>query len=248
VRVEVSLPLPAVALICSDTAKGNEKHTRAWQGLHDGPIQTWEDFEAYPWPEITDDNFYIHRYICDYLPWGLGFITCHAGGVYEHASRLIGYENLCLMLYDDPELLKAVVDRLGELILEYNRRLLELDGLTAIFQGDDFGFNTPDPDPTRRHPAVLPDVAQEVRGDDSRGGETLLPSQLRGDLEDHGPPARRREDRRKAFLAGQRASRGRGQAALWGPDLHSRRSGRPQAGQLATGGPPEICAGDHGGM
>ncbi len=142
VRVEVSLPLPAVALVCSDTAKGNEKHNRAWQGLHDGPIQTWEDFERYPWPDITDDNFYIHRYICDHLPEGLGFITCHAGGVYEHASRLIGYENLCLMLYDNPGLLKAVADRLGETIFKYNRHLLQLEGITAIFQGDDFGFNT----------------------------------------------------------------------------------------------------------
>jgi uroporphyrinogen decarboxylase len=142
VRVEVSLPLPAVALVTADTAKGYEDHNRAWQGLHEGPINTWEDFEKYPWPEIMDDNFYIHQYICDHLPDGLGFITCHAGGVYEHASRLLGYEGLCLKLYDNPGLVKAVVDKLGELIYEYNRRLLELDGVTCIFQGEDFGFNT----------------------------------------------------------------------------------------------------------
>ena len=44
IRAEVSLPLPAVALLAKDTAKGNEQYNRAWQGLHDGPIQTWEDF------------------------------------------------------------------------------------------------------------------------------------------------------------------------------------------------------------
>ncbi len=142
IRVEVSLPLPAVALVTKDTAKGNEDHSRAWQGLHDGPIKTWEDFEKYPWPQVNDDNFYIHRYICDNLPDGLGFITCHAGGVYEHTSRLLGYENLCLMLYDNPGLVKAVVDKLGELIQKYNAYLLELDGISAIFQGEDFGFNT----------------------------------------------------------------------------------------------------------
>jgi len=142
IRCEVSLPLPAVALVTKDTAVGNEDHNRAWQGLHDGPIQTWDDFEQYPWPEVTDGNFYIHQYICDHLPDGLGFITCHAGGVYEHVSRLIGYQNLCLMIYDNPELVKAVADRLGELILEYNERLLQLDGLVAVFQGEDFGFNT----------------------------------------------------------------------------------------------------------
>ena len=142
VRVEVSLPLPAVSHVVPDTARGNEEHARAWQGLDTGPIQSWEDFERYPWPKITDDNFYIHRYICSHLPDGLGFISCHAGGVYEHVSRLMGYENLCLKLYDQPDLVRAVTDRLGELILEYNRRLLELDRLSVIFQGEDFGFNT----------------------------------------------------------------------------------------------------------
>ena len=142
IRVEVSLPLPAVALVTKDTAPGYKDRNRAWQGLHDGPIKNWDDFENYPWPKITEENFYIHRYICDHLPDGLGFITCHAGGVYEHASRLIGYESLCMNLYDQPDLVKAVADKLGELIFEYNKFLLELDGLAAIFQGEDFGFNT----------------------------------------------------------------------------------------------------------
>jgi uroporphyrinogen decarboxylase len=142
VRVEVSLPLPAISHVTKDTAKGHEDHNRAWQGLEAGVIQTWEDFEGYPWPEVHDDNFYIHRYICDHLPDGLGFITCHAGGVYEHVSRLMGYEGVCYSLYDNPELLKAVTDRIGELILEYNKKLLELENLSVIFQGEDFGFNT----------------------------------------------------------------------------------------------------------
>lgn len=154
VRVEVSLPLPADAIVIHDTARGNEQHNRAWQREGAGPIQTWEDFERYPWPTITDDNFYIHRYICSHLPDGLGFITCHAGGVYEHVSRLMGYENLCIQLYDQPELVGAVADRIGSLIFEYNRHLLELEGLSAIFQGEDFGFNTQTllaPDTIRRY-------------------------------------------------------------------------------------------------
>jgi uroporphyrinogen decarboxylase len=142
IRAEVSLPLPAVSLLTADTARGNEQANRAWQGLNAGPIRSWEDFEKYPWPQVSDRDFYIHRYICDHLPEGLGFITCHAGGVYEHTSRLLGYENLCLKLFDDPRLVQAVADRLGGIIAEYNRRLLQLEGLSVIFQGEDFGFNT----------------------------------------------------------------------------------------------------------
>jgi len=142
VRVEVSLPLPAIAHVTRDTATGWEDHNRAWQGLEAGVIQTWEDFEKYPWPEVTDENFYIHEYICNHLPEGLGFFTCHAGGVYEHVSRLMGYEGLCFALYDNRSLLKAVADKIGELIYKYNCKLLQFQELSGIFQGDDFGFNT----------------------------------------------------------------------------------------------------------
>jgi uroporphyrinogen decarboxylase len=142
VRVEVSLPLPALSHVARDTAKGWENHNRAWQGLEPGVIQTWEDFESYPWPEIHDDHFYIHAYISDHLPEGLGFMTCHAGGVYEHVSRLMGYEGLCYALMDNRGLVKAVTDALGELLYEYNRRLLTFEGVSAIFQGEDLGFNT----------------------------------------------------------------------------------------------------------
>jgi uroporphyrinogen decarboxylase len=142
VRVEVSLPLPAVSLVTQDTAEGNQDHVRAWQGLDEGPIKTWDDFESYPWPSVTEETFYIHKYICDHLPDGMGFISCHAGGVYEHVSRLMGYTAMCIALVDSPDLVKAIADKLGGIIKNYNDGLLQFNRLAAIFQGDDFGFNT----------------------------------------------------------------------------------------------------------
>lgn len=142
VRVEVSTPLPAVSLITKDTAEANRDHNRAWQGLGEGPIKSWDDFHNYPWPKIDKDSFYIHQYICDHLPEGMGFITCHAGGVYEHVSRLMGYTGLCMNLFEQPDLVQAVTDKIGEIITEYNEGLLKFDKVSAIFQGDDFGFNT----------------------------------------------------------------------------------------------------------
>src|SRR4030042_5720680 len=70
IRAEVSLPLPAVSLLAGDTAQGNQQANRAWQGLDTGPIGSWEDFEKYPWPQVSDKTLYIHRYICEHLPEG----------------------------------------------------------------------------------------------------------------------------------------------------------------------------------
>ena len=142
IRFESSLPLPAVSNVIPDTAKGNEHRSRAWQSETEGVITTWEEFEKYPWPKISERDFYIHNYICDKLPDGLGLITCHAGGVYEHVSRLMSYEKLCINLIDDPKLVEEVTNKIGQLIFDYNKYLLEFDKLSAIFQGEDFGFNT----------------------------------------------------------------------------------------------------------
>jgi uroporphyrinogen decarboxylase len=142
VRMELMPPYPAQSLMAPDTADTDGRSKRSWQKLSAGPIGSWEDFERYPWPEIGESDFLIHRYICDHLPDGMGFISCHAGGIYEHTSRLMGYENLCCSLIERRDLVQAVTDRLGDIILRYNRHLLQLDRLVALFQGDDFGYNT----------------------------------------------------------------------------------------------------------
>lgn len=134
--------LPATSLTTLDTAKKNSNKTRRWQALSNCIINDWDDFEEYPWPEVAEENFYIPEYIDSHLPEGMGFFTYHAFGVYEHTSRLMGYEGLCLNLIDDPSLVKAVADKVGGLIYKYHEHLLESSNMTAIFQGEDFGCNT----------------------------------------------------------------------------------------------------------
>lgn len=141
IRAEVSLHLPAYSTSIEDTAMGLDKQIRAWQDEHVGIIRTWEDFENYKWPDIKEEDFYIHNYISSHLPEGMGFITCHAGGLYEHLSRLMSYEGLCITLMDDPDFFKAVTDKIGSLLYEYYRNLLEINSISIIFQGEDLGFN-----------------------------------------------------------------------------------------------------------
>lgn len=142
VRVEVSLPLPTKSRITRDTSSQAEGANRAWAETGIGPIHNWKTYEKYPWPTVKDSDFFIHEYITSHLPDGLGFITCHAGGIFEHLCRLLSHEGMSYILYDDPELFQAVTNRLGRLIEEYNRRLLQLPNLCTIFQGDDMGFHS----------------------------------------------------------------------------------------------------------
>ena len=61
-------------------------------------------------------DFSPFEYINDHLPEGMGLMTCHAGGIFEHLSQIMSLEGLCLALYDQPDLVEAVCERIGELI------------------------------------------------------------------------------------------------------------------------------------
>jgi len=141
VRFEQGLGFDVNQLVIPDTAPGSEKQ-RAWADEHHGSIQSWEDFERYAWPTVAEMDFSPFEYLNDHLPEGMGLMTCHAGGVFEHLSQIMSLEGICLALYDDPELVKAVSDRVGELMSGFYRHLLDLDRVIAIFQGDDMGFRT----------------------------------------------------------------------------------------------------------
>ena len=139
VRLELSLTLPIDKRITADTAK-NVNKSRLWQETGKGVILNWDDFEKFPWPVIKDTDFFAHEYIINKLPDGMGFISNHCSGIYEHTARLMGYEELCLKLFDDIELVEAVINKLDKILTEYTKRLLEFDRIVAIFQGEDLGF------------------------------------------------------------------------------------------------------------
>jgi uroporphyrinogen decarboxylase len=141
VRFERGLPFKIKQSLAPDTAPGSARQ-RAWAEEHSGSIRNWEDFERYPWPKIEEMDFFPFEYINTHLPDGMGLLTCHAGGVFEHLSWIMSLEGLGFALIDDPELVRAVSNGIGDLFLGFYRYLLDLDQVAAIFAGDDMGFRS----------------------------------------------------------------------------------------------------------
>jgi uroporphyrinogen decarboxylase len=134
VRYEKAMDLPA-----ADNREGG-KDGRAFQETGKGPIGSWDNFQRYPWPDPDQVDFFPYEYLAEHLPEGMGLIVAHAAGMLEHLTRLFGYEPLCIALYDQPDLVAAVADRLGTLMARYYERLLDLPNLIAVWPGDDMGF------------------------------------------------------------------------------------------------------------
>jgi uroporphyrinogen decarboxylase len=141
VRIERSLGFVRRQLFTADTAAGCSGE-RAWADEHRGAINNWAEFESYPWPTVEGMDFFPFEYVNSHLPEGMGMIASHAGGPYEQLWGVMSYEGLCLALIDDPDLVKAVSDRLGELMTGFYEHLLDIDNLVVVFPGDDMGFRT----------------------------------------------------------------------------------------------------------
>jgi uroporphyrinogen decarboxylase len=141
VRLERALPFPEPKLIAAGPGGAGEGG-RAWADEHRGTIMTWQDFESYPWPDVMKFDFFPFEYIVEHLPEGMGLLTCHAGGPFEHLSWIMSYEGLCFALIENRALVRAVSDRIGELLSAFYRNLLGLERISAVFAGDDMGYRS----------------------------------------------------------------------------------------------------------
>ena len=51
-------------------------------------------------------------------------------------------QGLSMLLYDNPELVRAAVHLIGNLMVRFYEHILEIPNICAIFPGDDMGFKT----------------------------------------------------------------------------------------------------------
>ncbi len=105
-------------------------------------IEDWADFERYEWVE-PDDSISEHLEAAGKLmPEGTKLFVFGPGGVQENVITILGFDNLMYKLYDDPALVKAVVDGVGSRLLKYYELALQVKDVGVIKCNDDWGHKT----------------------------------------------------------------------------------------------------------
>jgi len=123
--------------------RASETGSRAWAETANGPIQSFEDFHNYPWPEFTDEMLEDYYYVSEHLPEGMGMFVANGDGFLEAVMNiLIGYESMCVMLFENPELVDAVLEKSASIIYESCKKMIDVPKSEGVFIGDDMGFTT----------------------------------------------------------------------------------------------------------
>jgi len=121
-----------------ETRRHKEKNTIS---LNDGFVITDEkSYESYDWPDPSNSDFSRLEKIRPFLPEGMKLMVMGPSGVLENVIALTGYDNLCYLLYDNPELAKAIFNRVGEILLKYYTIALDYGAVGLLMSNDDWGF------------------------------------------------------------------------------------------------------------
>jgi len=116
---------------------------RHWVEEGKGVITCWEDFEKYNWPSLKELDLWPFEFVSRNLPEGMGIFASFSSGVFEILSNeLFGLETLCYLIYDNPDLVEAAANKVGETIYRAYKNIIGLDNLVGFFQPDDMGFKT----------------------------------------------------------------------------------------------------------
>jgi len=153
-----------------------ERHREKSVSMNEGALITGRaSFEAYDWPDPDAfDYSWLGRVR---LPGGMKMIVWGPGGVLENVVGLVGYERLCYMVVDDPELAGDVFDAVGSRLARYYELAAPYETVGALMCNDDWGFKTQTmlpPEMMRRY--VIPWHAEAVRIIHDAGKPALLHS------------------------------------------------------------------------
>ena len=147
---ELKLVVDAYAAAGYDyaTARGSDfkfetghQERKSTISLNKGFVITYEEsFESYRWTDPGDYDYSHLEKIRPFLPEGMKLMVMGPGGVLENVIALTGYDNLCLLLYDNPALVEAIFNRVGEKLLKYYEIALGFDTVGLLMSNDDWGF------------------------------------------------------------------------------------------------------------
>jgi len=130
----------------------------------DGPIRTMKDLENYSPPDPRDPQRYrsIEKAVAEH--GGNKAVVLHLNDVFSIPSRLMPFNYFMMLLLDEPETVKALVDISVDTNLAMAEEAVKR-GIKIIYTGDDYAYNSgPMVAPTQFREVFFPGLKRVMRG------------------------------------------------------------------------------------
>jgi uroporphyrinogen decarboxylase len=126
----------------ADTADIKREGGRNFIDENRGPITNWQEFEAYPWPNIQKADTHILEWYERNLPDDMCILGGLTGHFAEELSWLMGYKTLCMALRNQRDLVQAISDRLMEHYRGLIDQYVQFERVKMVWGTDDMGFRS----------------------------------------------------------------------------------------------------------
>ncbi len=119
------------------------RETKETFSLNEGAvIRNQKEFDAFEWPDPEKADYDLLSQLSKDLPKGMKLIPYSPDGVLENAIRLMGFDELCYKLSDDPRLVEDVFEQVGSRLVQYYKKVVPYECVGAGLANDDWGFNS----------------------------------------------------------------------------------------------------------
>ena len=136
-----------------------------------------QDVEAFPWRDPNPEVYSKKLADASPLPIGGKYIGCLPQSVLGGLVGSFGYEDLCLLCYDDPELVADVADAIGRRLVMHADIISSYDCFGAMILNDDWGFGAQTRlAPEQMRQFIIPWYVKMVEAVHSHGKPTILHS------------------------------------------------------------------------
>ncbi len=112
---------------------------RKWASENNGVISNFDDFEKYTFPSISDFDYTNFEKLKPLLSEGMGVVGQY-GDIFTMTWEMMGFESFSFALFENLELIKALNDKLGNLVLDMFKNFCELGTVDAIWYSDDIAY------------------------------------------------------------------------------------------------------------
>ena len=103
------------------------------------PLKDREGFARYEWPDLDGIDYARMDDAAGLVPDGMG-IVAGIGGIFARAWILMGFDNFCMKLLDDPGYVGEVFEAIGSIQVEVAKRIVKKPKVFALWYSDDFAY------------------------------------------------------------------------------------------------------------